>query len=128
MIRLHHVPQSRSMRVLWLLNELGLEFDLVVWPFDKTLRSAQYLALKPGGPGARAGDRRPTLFRKRGADRAFCVSCNPEGRGWAVRRVIRSGRNGSPGCISPKPSASIPPALYAASISHCAKIICAHPF
>ncbi|MEL6640670.1 MAG: glutathione S-transferase, partial [Pseudomonadota bacterium] len=29
MIRLHHAPQSRSMRSLWLLYELGLEFDLV---------------------------------------------------------------------------------------------------
>lgn len=49
MIRLHHVPESRSMRILWLLNELGLEFETVEWPFDRTLRSAQYLALNPAG-------------------------------------------------------------------------------
>lgn len=49
MIRLHHVPESRSMRILWLLHEMGQEFDVKVWPFDKTLRSAQYLALNPAG-------------------------------------------------------------------------------
>lgn len=49
MIRLHHVPQSRSMRTLWLLHELGLEFEVQNWPFDKTLRSSEYLALHPAG-------------------------------------------------------------------------------
>lgn len=49
MITLHHVPESRSMRVLWLLQEMGLDFDIRTWPFDKTLRSAQYLALNPAG-------------------------------------------------------------------------------
>lgn len=48
-IVLHHVPDSRSQRVLWLLNELGLAFDVRVWPFDKTLRSAEFLALNPAG-------------------------------------------------------------------------------
>jgi glutathione S-transferase len=49
MIRLHHVPQSRSMRTLWLLNELGVAYELQVWPFDKSLRSADYLAKNPAG-------------------------------------------------------------------------------
>jgi len=49
MIRLHHVPESRSMRVLWLLHELGVPFEVVEWPFDKTLRSAEFLALNPVG-------------------------------------------------------------------------------
>ncbi|MBY6202372.1 glutathione S-transferase family protein [Maritalea mobilis] len=49
MIRLHHVPQSRSMRTLWLLHELGIEFEVVQWPFDKTLRSPEYLKLNPAG-------------------------------------------------------------------------------
>ena len=38
MIRLHHVPQSRSMRVLWLLEELGLPYELVTEAFDRSLR------------------------------------------------------------------------------------------
>ncbi|MBF9034224.1 glutathione S-transferase [Rhodobacterales bacterium HKCCE2091] len=37
------------MRVLWLLHELGVPFEVTEWPFDKTLRSAQYLALNPAG-------------------------------------------------------------------------------
>lgn len=49
MITLHHVPESRSMRVLWLLHELDLPFETRTWPFDKSLRSAQYLALSPAG-------------------------------------------------------------------------------
>ena len=49
MIRLHHCHQTRSMRSLWLLHELGVEFDLVVHGFDKSLRSKEYLALNPSG-------------------------------------------------------------------------------
>ncbi len=49
MIRLHHCHQTRSMRALWLLNELGVEFEVAVYPFDKTLRSDQYLTVHPVG-------------------------------------------------------------------------------
>jgi glutathione S-transferase len=48
-ITLHHAHQARSMRSLWLLHELGVEFDLVVHDFDKSLRSPEYLALHPVG-------------------------------------------------------------------------------
>ncbi len=46
---LHHVPQTRSMRTLWLLHELGVAFDCVTHPFDKSLRSPAFLALSPVG-------------------------------------------------------------------------------
>lgn len=49
MITLHHCHQSRSMRVLWLLNELGLDFEIRVHPFDKSLRSPEYLTRSPAG-------------------------------------------------------------------------------
>jgi glutathione S-transferase len=49
MITLHHVPQSRSMRVLWLLNELGVDFRVVEHPFDKSLRQPEFLTLSPAG-------------------------------------------------------------------------------
>jgi glutathione S-transferase len=49
MIKLHHAHQTRSMRVLWLLHELGLPFELVVHPFDNSLRSQEYLSLHPVG-------------------------------------------------------------------------------
>ena len=38
------------MRTLWLLNELGLDFELVTMPLDlKILRSPEYLAIHPLG-------------------------------------------------------------------------------
>ncbi len=49
MIRLHHAHQTRSMRSLWLLHELGVDFELAVRPFDGSLRSEAYLALNPAG-------------------------------------------------------------------------------
>ena len=49
MIRLHHCHQTRSMRSLWLLYELGVKFELLVYPFDKTLREEPYRSLNPTG-------------------------------------------------------------------------------
>lgn len=49
MIRLHHCPQTRSMRSLWLLHEIGVPFDVITHPFDKSLRHPDYLALNPAG-------------------------------------------------------------------------------
>ena len=49
MIVLHHTPQSRSMRVLWLLLELDVPFELRVQPFDKTLRAPHFLGVSPAG-------------------------------------------------------------------------------
>lgn len=49
MITLHHCHQTRSMRSLWLLHEMGVDFDLVIHPFDKSLRSVEYLSLNPAG-------------------------------------------------------------------------------
>jgi glutathione S-transferase len=49
MIRLHHCHQTRSMRSLWLLYELGVKFDVVVHLFDKSLRSLDYLSVNPSG-------------------------------------------------------------------------------
>ncbi len=49
MIRLHHVPESRSMRVLWMLHELGLEFEVKTYRFDRSLRDPAYLAVHPAG-------------------------------------------------------------------------------
>lgn len=49
MIRLHHCPQTRSMRSLWLLYELGVDFELQDYPFDKTLREEPYRSLNPTG-------------------------------------------------------------------------------
>ncbi|WP_299612103.1 glutathione S-transferase family protein [uncultured Tateyamaria sp.] len=49
MITLHHCPQTRSMRTLWLLNELDVAFRVQVHPFDKSLRAPEFLSLSPAG-------------------------------------------------------------------------------
>lgn len=49
MITLHHAHQTRSMRSLWLLHELDVPFDVIVHPFDKSLRAPEYLAINPTG-------------------------------------------------------------------------------
>ena len=48
-IRLHHCHQTRSMRTLWLLEELGVDYELAVYPFDATLRGDAYRAINPLG-------------------------------------------------------------------------------
>jgi len=49
MIRLHHCPQTRSMRSLWLLNEIGVDFELLTYSFDAAIKSPEYLALNGAG-------------------------------------------------------------------------------
>ena len=50
MIRLHHVPASRSFRVLWMLEELGLEAEVVRYSIrDGSLRDPAMLARSPAG-------------------------------------------------------------------------------
>jgi glutathione S-transferase len=57
MITLYHVPLSRSLRVRWLLEELGLRYQLVTRSFAD-LKQPDHLALHPLGkvPVLRDGD------------------------------------------------------------------------
>ncbi|NJM81284.1 MAG: glutathione S-transferase [Tabrizicola sp.] len=49
-MRLHHVPGSRSFRVLWLLEELGLRAEILRYSLtDGSLRSAAFRATSPAG-------------------------------------------------------------------------------
>lgn len=59
MIHLHHAPGSRSFRVLWLLEELGLDYGLSAYDFtDGSLRQPAFLARSPAGkvPALEIGD------------------------------------------------------------------------
>lgn len=49
MIRLHHIAGARSFRVLWALEEVGAEYEIVPHAFDRSLRDPAYLALSPAG-------------------------------------------------------------------------------
>lgn len=56
---LWHVPLSRSMRVLWLLNEIGCPYELRELSFfDGSMRQGPYAAIHPVGrsPAMQVGD------------------------------------------------------------------------
>jgi glutathione S-transferase len=49
-LKLYHCAETRSMRSLWLLNELRIPFEMIEMPFDlSVLRSADYLGVHPLG-------------------------------------------------------------------------------
>lgn len=78
MIRLHHCPQARSFRTLWLLHEMRLPFQVQRHSFfDKSLRRAEYLALSPAGrvPALEIDGR--VLFES-GAITEYLVETRPE--------------------------------------------------
>lgn len=62
-MKLYHVARTRSVRVLWLLEELGLDYQLETMPFDpKALQSVDYLELSPFGKVPVLVDGATTLF------------------------------------------------------------------
>lgn len=90
MIKLHHVPQTRSMRSLWLLHELGIEFDLQVYSFDQAIKSPEYLALNGAG-------RVPTLeidgeavFESGAIAQVLCERFSPDDLGRSVGNPERA--------------------------------------
>ncbi|KAI9029435.1 glutathione S-transferase family protein [Hyaloraphidium curvatum] len=46
---LYHCPSARSFRALWALEELGLDYDLVVMPFPPRVFEKAYLKVNPLG-------------------------------------------------------------------------------
>jgi len=46
---LYHCKQARSFRVLWMLEELGLDYELHVLPFPPRVFAREYLATNPLG-------------------------------------------------------------------------------
>lgn len=84
MIRLHHCHQTRSMRSLWLLNELGLDFDLCVHPFDKSLRAPEYLAINPTGRVPALEIDGQTICESGAIAEALCEYAPDKGLGRAV--------------------------------------------
>lgn len=50
MLKVYHAPNTRSIRVLWLLEELGVAYDKVTVEFTPAyLQSAEHLAVHPLG-------------------------------------------------------------------------------
>lgn len=62
-MKLYHCKGSRSTRVLWMLEELGLDYELETLPFDpKALQSVDYLELNPFGKVPVLVDHAVTMF------------------------------------------------------------------
>ena len=69
-MKLYEFGPTRSLRVRWTLQELGVDFQSVTVNLLKgEHRSPQFLALKPGGEDSGAGRRGPRDHRV-GGDRA----------------------------------------------------------
>ncbi len=49
MIQLYHCADARSFRPLWAMEELGLDYELIVMPFPPRYRAKEYLAVNPLG-------------------------------------------------------------------------------
>ncbi|MGY9050230.1 hypothetical protein P775_08730 [Puniceibacterium antarcticum] len=90
MIRLHHVAFSRSFRVLWLLEELGLEYEVIHYDIrDGSLRGA-FQELSPAGrvPALETGDQ--VLFES-GAIHEYLTETYPRaGLGRAAGTIQRA--------------------------------------
>ena len=80
MIRLYHVPLSRSARVRWLLEELGLEYEIESLALgDGSLRRPEYLAVSPLGKVPALADGDVALFES-GAIVQYLLEKYGEGR------------------------------------------------
>ena len=77
---IHHAPNTRSVRAVWLFEELGLPYDLKVYKLgDPAMRSPEYLKLHPLGrvPALEDGD--CTIFES-GAIVEYVLARYGEGR------------------------------------------------
>ncbi|MEQ6203653.1 glutathione S-transferase family protein [Sulfitobacter sp. HNIBRBA2951] len=90
MITLHHVPQTRSMRSLWLLHELDVPFEVQTYPFDKTLRSPAFLARSPAGRVPALELDGEAVFETGAITEILCERYSPEGLGRLVSHPERS--------------------------------------
>ena len=51
MITVHHLENSRSQRVLWMLEELGLDYEVKLYKREPTMQAPESLrATKTGSP------------------------------------------------------------------------------
>lgn len=81
MITLHHCPQTRSMRTLWLLRELDVPFEVVEHPFDKSLRRPEYLSLSPAGRVPAIEIDGACMFETGAITEYLCERHSPDGLG-----------------------------------------------
>ena len=58
MITVYGAPPTRALRVVWMLEEMGLEYEIRQVDFAKRFEDAEFLAVSPAGsiPGIRDGE------------------------------------------------------------------------
>jgi glutathione S-transferase len=79
MLKLHHAPQSRAGRIVWLLEELGLEYELNRMDFNpKDLKSDEHRARHPLGRVPVLDDGDVSLFES-GAIVEYLVARHSDG-------------------------------------------------
>lgn len=79
-MRIHHIPNTRSVRIVWLCEELGLPYELETYSFnDPKMRGPDYARLHPMArvPALEDGD--VTLFES-GAIVEYLLARYGEGR------------------------------------------------
>jgi glutathione S-transferase len=79
-MKIHHAPNSRSVRAIWLFEELGLPYELAVYPLgDPSMRTPEYRKIHPMGrvPALEDGD--VTIFES-GAIVQYVLAKYGEGR------------------------------------------------
>jgi glutathione S-transferase len=76
LIKVHHLNNSRSQRVLWLLEEIGLDYEIIRYQRDaKTmLAPASLRRIHPLGKSPVIEDK---VFPPRGDGRHRRLSCRP---------------------------------------------------
>ena len=83
MITLYHCKGARSTRSLWLLNELGLDFELVELPFDpRKLRTPEYLAISPLARVPALVDDGVTIFESGAICEYLCETYDKDAKLW----------------------------------------------
>lgn len=90
MITLHHCPQTRSMRSLWLLHELGVEFQVETYAFDKSLRAPAYLEKSPAGRVPALELDGVAVFETGAITQILCERFSPDGLGRPAGHVERA--------------------------------------
>ena len=91
MIEVHHLNNSRSQRILWLLEELGLEYQIVPYKRDPATRLAppELKAIHPLGKSPVIRDRRHGRRRVRARSSNIWSASTATG-GWRPPRDFNS--------------------------------------
>ena len=77
-MKLYHCPHSRSLRVIWLAEEIGLELEVQPVAFPPRLREPAYLGVHPADDPHQLGAQRHRLHIDRDIRRAWL--CHIEDR------------------------------------------------